>query len=85
MSLIFPSIFGGMYFLAISALGDPGMGFPWLALSTGHQESEGRPSLAFLVSWGELGAGGVQLWDFWGQGWWGYVFALDMVFVTYEP
>ena len=76
------------YLLAISALGGPEMGFsPVLRFLLGHQENEGKPSFAFLVSWRR-----VEIWGrcccgaFGGGGGGGvrYDFALDVVLVTCE-
>ena len=60
------------------------MGFsPALHFLLGHQEIEGKPSFAFLVSWRTVGGwGGCRCGAFEGRGGGGYVFALDMVLVT---
>ena len=61
----------------------PGGGFSSSTVSSGAPGlSEGRPSFTFLVSWGELGAGGSAIVGLLGVGVVGYVFALDVISVT---
>ena len=59
------------------------MGFsPALRFLLAHQENEGKPSFAFLVSWRRVGGWSSCHHGAFGVGVGVYVFALDMVLVA---